>query len=159
MITNERQYRMTRTWLKRFEQAMSGVQEHGDTLDPRARQALLDQYESQVEELRADLEAYDALRRGDVRTLELESLTELPDALIQARTAAGLSQEALARRMGLKKQQVQRWEATRYAGVGLDRLQAVADALGVQIREFVLLPSAISNTVQPPNQRTPFGGT
>ena len=80
--------------------------------------------------------------------LELDSLTELPDALIQARAAAGLSQEALARRLGLKKQQVQRWEATRYAGVGVERLQAVADALGVRIREQVLLPSAASEIAQ-----------
>jgi transcriptional regulator with XRE-family HTH domain len=40
----------------------------------------------------------------------------------------------------LKKQQVQRYEASRYARVGIERLQAVADALGVTIREQVILP-------------------
>jgi hypothetical protein len=40
----------------------------------------------------------------------------------------------------LKEQQIQRYEATRYAGVSLERLQAVADALGVVIREQVVLP-------------------
>jgi ribosome-binding protein aMBF1 (putative translation factor) len=140
MITNERQYRISRHWLERFEQAQASVDDRGADLDPRARQALFDQYASQIEELRAELAAYEALRRGDVHVLELESLSALPDALIQARAAAGLSQAALAGRLGLKKQQVQRWERTRYAGVGLDQLQAVADALGVQIREQVLLP-------------------
>lgn len=145
MITNERQYRITRAWVERFERDMAAVFEQAGTLDERARQALLDQYASQVEELRSDLDAYDALRRGDVRVIELHSLTELPDALIQARIAAGISQEALAQRLGLRKQQVQRWEATRYAGVGLDRLQAVADALGLRIREQVLLPTSESS--------------
>jgi ribosome-binding protein aMBF1 (putative translation factor) len=101
---------------------------------------LRDQYESQIEELRSQLAEYEALRRGQVAVLELESLRELPDALIRARAVAGLTQKALAERLGLKEQQIQRYEATRYAGVSLERLQAVADALGVVIREQVVLP-------------------
>jgi ribosome-binding protein aMBF1 (putative translation factor) len=149
MIANERQYRLTRSWLARFEQARAGVEAQGDTLPPRTKQAFRDQYDSQIEELRAQLAEYEALRRGDVGVLELDSLRALPDALIRARTAAGLSQQALAARLGVKKQQVQRWEATRYAGVDLDRLQAVADALGVQIREQVVLPIAAAGGGEP----------
>lgn len=140
MITNERQYRITKSWLERFERARDGVEEARDGLQPRARQALRDQYESQIEELRSQLAEYEALRRGQVAVLELESLRELPDALIRARAVAGLTQKALAERLGLKEQQIQRYEATRYAGVSLERLQAVADALGVVIREQVVLP-------------------
>jgi transcriptional regulator with XRE-family HTH domain len=142
VITNERQYRITKTWLERFQQARAGVEEQGGNLHPRARQALRDQYDSQIEELRGQLAEYEALRRGQVAVLELESLGELPEALIRARAAAGLSQEALAERLGLKKQQVQRYEATRYAGVSLERVQAIADALGAKIREQVMLPVA-----------------
>jgi len=140
VITNERQYRITKNWLERFEQARTSAEEQAANLHPRARQALRDQYDSQIEELRADLADYEALRRGQVAVLELDSLSELPDALIRARAASGLSQTALAERLGLKKQQVQRYEATRYARVGIERLQAVADALGVKIREQVILP-------------------
>ncbi len=139
MITNERQYRITKGWLERFTQAKAGVDEQSSTLHPRALQALRDQYDSQIEELSVDLADYERLRRGEVTVLELNSLRELPDALIRARTAARLSQEDLASRLGLKKQQVQRYEATRYAGVSLDRIQAIADALGMTIREQVTL--------------------
>lgn len=142
MITNQRQYRITRNWLKRFEQARAGVEEQGAHLVPRARQAFSDAYESQIEELREQLADYEALRLGQIAVLELDSLNQLPEALIRARAAAGLSQDQLAHRLGLKKQQVQRYEATRYAGVGVDRLQAIADALGVKIHERVVLPSA-----------------
>ena len=140
MITNERQYRITRGWVERFEQAQAALPEGHAGLSERGRQALHDQYESQLDELRADLAAYEALRQGDVAVLELDSLAALPDALIQARAAAGISQQALAQRLGLRKQQIQRYEATRYAGVSWERLQAVADALGVTIQERVLLP-------------------
>jgi ribosome-binding protein aMBF1 (putative translation factor) len=143
VITNERQYRITQGWVERFEQARTSADEQKAHLPPRARQALRDQYASQIEELRAELADYEALRTGQIAVLELDSLSELPDALIRARAASGLSQAALAERLGLKKQQIQRYEATRYARVGIERLQAVADALGVRIREQVILPSGV----------------
>jgi hypothetical protein len=66
MITNERRYRISRRWLERFTQAQAGIAEQTGTLHPRAQQALHDQYESQLEELRADLADYESLRRGEV---------------------------------------------------------------------------------------------
>ncbi len=141
MITNERQYRMTKGWVERFAQAQDGVEAQRDTLHPRAAQALRDQYGSQIEELQAELADYEALRQGEVIALTLNSLTELPEALIRARTAAQLSQADLAARLGLKKQQVQRYEATRYAGVSLQRIQDIANALGLTIREHVEFPT------------------
>jgi ribosome-binding protein aMBF1 (putative translation factor) len=140
MIANERQYRITKNWLRRFQEARANVEERHD-LQPRARRALRDQYDSQVEELGAQLAEYESLRRGDVAMIEVDSLAALPEALIRARAATGLSQEALAKRLGWKKQQLQRYEATRYAGVTLERLQAIVDAMGVQVREQVLLRS------------------
>ena len=141
MIANERQYRISMRWLERFTQARDGVAEQTGAMHPRAQQALYDQYESQLEELRADLADYESLRRGEVTILELDSLDALPEALIRARTASGLSQEDLAGRLGLKKQQVQRYEATRYAGASLGRIQAVVEALGLTIREQVRFPA------------------
>ena len=138
MITNERQYRITKNWLERFAQARAGVDTHASSLQPRAAQALRDQYDSQLEEFRQDIADYESLRRGEITVLELHSLGELPEALIRARTAAKLSQQDLAIRLGLKKQQVQRYEATRYANVSLARIQAVAEALGLTIHEQVV---------------------
>jgi HTH-type transcriptional regulator/antitoxin HipB len=46
-------------------------------------------------------------------------------------------------RIGVAEQQVQRWEANDYSGVGLDRLQSIADALGVQIHETITYSSRI----------------
>jgi transcriptional regulator with XRE-family HTH domain len=68
------------------------------------------------------------------------SLDGLAYALIQARIAAGLTQE-LAQKLGLKKQQVQRYEATKYATANLERLQAVTMALEVQVRTEVAFAS------------------
>lgn len=141
MIANERQYRITRAAAERFEQALNKDGEQPSDLDPRLQQAMWDGIESQLEELREQLAEYEALRSGRIAVLELSSLGELPEALIRARIASGLSQKQLAERLGMKEQQLQRWEATRYAGISLDRIQAVAEAMGVKIREEVILPT------------------
>ncbi len=115
MIENERQYRITRAWAEKFAASAQQIDAAQTDIDPVLRQAMKEQYESQAEELRAQLHAYDALRHGQVTVLELDSLAELPDALIHARIAAGLTQKELATRLGVKAQQIQRYEATRYA--------------------------------------------
>ncbi|MHB8644454.1 MAG: helix-turn-helix transcriptional regulator [Thermomicrobiales bacterium] len=140
MIANERQYRITKAEVERFEQAIAHGTEQSIHLHPRLRQAMQEGLESQLADLREQLDEYEALRSGRITVLELTSLTELPDALIRARTAAGVTQKELAARLGLKEQQIQRYEATRYAGASLERVQAVAEALGATIHERVILP-------------------
>jgi len=139
MIANERQYRITKAWLAKFERQAAQQESEAD-VDPEMEQLYRDAYESQAEELRVELSEYEALRAGHVSVVELDSLMALPDALIQARIVAGLTQKQIATRLGLKEQQVQRYEASRYSSATLARLQAVVDALGVQIREQVILP-------------------
>ena len=139
MIANERQYRITKAELKRFEDALAAQVASGPSpnVHPRIHQALMDATRSEIDELRSQLERYDDLRSGRVAQRTLTSLRELPIALIEARIAARLTQRELANRLGVVEQQVQRWEANDYAGVGLDRLQEIADALGVQVLETV----------------------
>lgn len=56
--------------------------------------------------------------------------------LRQLRTAAGLSQYALARRSGLSKQALSRLEAGLRPDPAWSSVQALADALGVPVAEF-----------------------
>jgi HTH-type transcriptional regulator/antitoxin HigA len=72
----------------------------------------------------------------------LDSLAQLPDLLIRARVAAGLTRLALAERLGLEEYQVSHCEETRHADVGLDRLRAVAETLGLRRQARVTLPAA-----------------
>lgn len=141
MIRNQREYRVTLVAVQRLEEGLEHADDHAAGRDPLAQHLLREGIEGQLATLREELADYDALQRGEITTLEAESLTELPDALIRARIAAGLTQKALAERLGLKEQQIQRYEATHYTGVSLERAQAVADALGVRIHERIVLPA------------------
>lgn len=144
MITNERQYRITKAQLKRFDDDLAAhdARTPSADVDPRLHQAMRDALASETDELRAQVERYEQLRDGAITGRELDSLRDLPTALIEARIAANMTQRTLAERLGVAEQQVQRWEASAYAGVGLERLQDVADALGSRIRENVTYSSA-----------------
>lgn len=137
MITNERQFAITQAELRRVEEAEAQQEAPAEDVDPLTGEAMVAAVRGQADTLREEIERYEELRGGRVSERELPSLRELPIALIEARIAAGLTQKALGGRLEVKEQQVQRWEASRYSGVGVERLQEVADALGMKVTETV----------------------
>lgn len=148
MIRNERQYRITKAQFDLFEQQLRAMRTKTakSGLHPRIQQAQQDALKSQLDELRGDLDEFEALQSGNRNVFELASFDELPSALIRARIAVGLTQRELAERLGMKEQQLQRYEATDYAGASLERIRAVMSELGLKAREEIFLPAAgVSN--------------
>lgn len=144
MITNERQYKITRSEADRFRKAIDEFAKAPARADvhPRLLQAEREAMESQLADLQAEIVEYDRLKSADLSVISINSFDELADGLIKARIAGRLSQKALADRLGLKEQQIQRYEAERYASASYQRLREIADALGVRIKNDILLPVA-----------------
>jgi ribosome-binding protein aMBF1 (putative translation factor) len=140
MIKNERQYRITATQIDSFREALDELtRKPAGHLHPLLAKAQREALESQVKELKAETREYEALQAGKWHVRLLESFDELPRALIRARIAKGLTQKQLAERLGLKEQQIQRYEASEYATASLERLKQVIRALGIKITEKVFL--------------------
>jgi ribosome-binding protein aMBF1 (putative translation factor) len=143
MIKNERQYRITRAQSQKFEQALADLascaenkKQENPILFETQRSAL----ESQLDELQEELAEYEALMvhgKGEPLMFEVNSLEAVPQILIKARIAAKLSQKDLAERLGLKEQQIQRYEATEYASANLARVIEVSQALGIRLQSKV----------------------
>jgi HTH-type transcriptional regulator/antitoxin HigA len=91
---------------------------------------------SEFENLSRQIREYETLKSGTVEILKASTLEELPRILIRARIAKGLSQRQLAQAVGLKEQQMQRYEAEEYASASLRRLYDIANALGLNISEM-----------------------
>lgn len=138
MITNERQYRISKSQLVRFRQAVESFDLDESEVSPGSRaiaKAELDALKSEEEVLAEQIREYEALRSGAVTVFKAATLEELPSILIRARIARGLSQRELARILGVKEQQIQRYESEDYASASLRRLAEVADALHLNISE------------------------
>ncbi|WP_342249206.1 XRE family transcriptional regulator [Sphingomonas sp. OTU376] len=135
MITNEKQYRSTRALIEKLTASASTLSADRTDLPAVLIEAQRAALKSQIDELKEDASFYDKLRSGQISAFSAESLHDLPDILIQARIARGMSQKDLGTFLGLKEQQIQRYEAERYRSASLDRLIEIADALSVRISE------------------------
>jgi len=88
---------------------------------------------TEAHELRQALEAYERGKAGQIDALKNRAGNDPGMALIVARIAQGLSQKELGRKLGLKEQQIQRYEAERYRSLSLANYQKFASVLGVQL--------------------------
>lgn len=144
IITNARQYRIARAHAEHFEQSLRSVAvappAEGEN-EAQLREVYRAGLQSQLADLRQQITAYEAVSDGKVAELRVTSLQELPDVLIGARIAAGLTQRQLAERLEVREQQVQHDEATRYAGASLERFATVAALLGVALDIRATLPA------------------
>ena len=136
MIKNERQYKITRAQAVRFSNALENLRQHPNAdngLHPLIAKAQEDAISSQLADLESELREYESLKAGEFQLDSLRVVADLPSILIKARIAQGLSQKDLAERIGLKEQQIQRYEATDYAAANLARIKEVVNAFGVEI--------------------------
>ncbi len=147
MITNEREYRITRADLRRFEEELTkprivAKQPGVHPAFTAATPAILNQ---QLEDLRAEIREYEALRSGNHRSWEFSDLRSLPQVLIESRIVRGLTQRQLADELKMREQAIQRYEDNRYAGASFERIVDVAGALGLYVNVVVSLDPQVTS--------------
>lgn len=135
MITNEKQYRSTKASIEKLAGAFAALGTTTGDFPEVFVKAQRSALRSQIDELEEEVRFYEDLRAGKISAFSAESLHDLPDILIQARIARGMSQKDLGDFLGVAEQQIQRYESDRYRMASLDRLTEVADALNIRIVE------------------------
>ena len=136
MIKNQRQYGVTKTQAIKLEEALTQQSQPSAArkVHPLLRKAQTDALRSQLTDLRSEIKQYETLRTGKRTKLSVTSIDDLSSALIRGRIARGLTQKELAERLGLKEQQIQRYEASNYASASLARVCEVAKSLGLKLK-------------------------
>ena len=143
MIKNERQYWIAKSRVERFESTLAELSgcKVDDGVHPLLAKAREDATRSRLSDLKADIREYEALKAGKFDMDKLAVVSILPDMLIKARVALGMTQRDLAERIGLKEQQIQRYEATDYATASLSRIRDVVGGLRVKDMSLISLSS------------------
>ena len=134
MIKNERQYLLAKAQVARFArslQSFSAVEGVHPLILKSQREAV----NSQISDLEEELREYESLKAGRFQFDQLKSINELPTLLIKARIARRMTQKDLADQLGLKEQQIQRYEATDYASACFTRLIEVVRVLGIECQQ------------------------
>ena len=142
MILNERQYKITKAQADAFLSSINDLDsepESNSGLHPAIVKAQHDQLVSEYENLVSQMDVVYALIEGDLTEFEAESIQELPIMLIKGRIARNWTQKDLADAIGMKPQQIQRYEADLYRSANLKTLSLIADTIGMKISENAAL--------------------
>ena len=85
-----------------------------------------------IRQLDDELREYDQLRSGELNLPHVERLDQIAPFITKIRIAKGVSQTELARRLGVSKQVISRYEEADYQTVAIARLQEILDAIGIK---------------------------
>ena len=136
MIKNERQLRMTKSQLENFKHHLDlieNVKEKGDV--SLLIEAEAEAVRNQIKELEDQIFNYESLWASNTPIPILQSFKDIPQALIKARISLGLSQKEFAEKVGLKEQQIQRYEATSYETASLSRINQFVNILNLELSD------------------------
>jgi DNA-binding XRE family transcriptional regulator len=137
MIRNEQEYGVVLSRLAEDDQFLQAQQEAFETagLSPEEVERALEPTRAFHAQLREEVEWYEAVKRRDFETIR--NLRGLGRLLVALRIANGLTQRALADRLGVSEAQVSRDERNEYHGITLERAQRILDALGETVSSSV----------------------
>jgi len=129
VIKSDAQRARTVAQIEGFRQALAKVERES----PGKRSAAIrGSYESMVQQLEDELREYDQLRSGELTLPHVERLDQIAPFIAKIRIAKGVSQTELARRLGISKQVISRYEESDYQTVAISRLQEILDAIGIK---------------------------
>ena len=129
MIRNERQYRVSAAQRDKLAHELARVDEHD--APAWVVDGIKDSLKSQMAAIESELTEYELLQTQGAE-FSVPDLASLPRELVRARISRSMSQRDLAEVLGVKEQQIQRYEATDYAGASVGRISDVMTALGVR---------------------------
>lgn len=147
MITNDRQYKIVKAQIENFQHSLTTLNAGlitANNVHPKLIEAQKNAIKSQLSELEFEVTEYENLKEGKIAIAEVKSLKDLPLTLIKARIANGLTQAELAEKIGVKMQQVQRYEAEKYESASIKTLLKVAEKLKIKFNGEVQIKTVKS---------------
>jgi len=129
MIKSDAQRQRTAAQIGGFRRALAKVAQEKAG---RRTAAIRGSYEGMIRQLEDELREYDQLKSGRLKLPHIERLDEIAPFIAKIRIAKGVTQTELARRLGVNKQVISRYEENDYQTVGIARLQNILDAMGIK---------------------------
>ena len=157
MIKNQKQASAIRQKLAELQIAKKEFENSASNKDSAKFELGLNSFNSLIKDLENELSQYESLTKGNFNCLEAKSLNEISEVLISARLAQKMSQKQLGEMVGLKEQQIQRYESTDYETASWPRIIEISIALKLKFKfeKIIILnencddefeyPSGISN--------------
>ena len=137
MIQNKRQYNVTKKQIETLSEGLEAAVQEKTDMDPRLYKAMVAGIRSQIDDLEQEVREFEELQNASL--LHIKSSEDFGSVLIQGRVVRGLTQNELAKKLNLKPQQIQKYEATRYQGASLKRILDILVALDLDFEADIPL--------------------
>lgn len=135
MIKNEQQLKVTKSQMKNLKDSIKICQPQKNNMDEDMFNAMISGINSQIGSLEKEIKEYEELK-NQKKPVVIHDLEEFPEALIRARINKQLTQEQLAVKVGLKPQQIQRYEQNNYHGISIQRAIQIGKVLGIKLGDI-----------------------
>lgn len=126
MITNEYQYKISKARIQKFQKLIDELSNSKKDIDPRLIKAQIEAIRSQINDIEEEILEYDDIKNNKKVPIDnLLNFKNIPVSLIKARIGLNLTQKEFAELLGVKEQQIQRWESTEYASASVSRVHEI----------------------------------
>lgn len=137
MIKNERQLKITKSQIKKLAAAIADFDK---VPSPKGQDSWVHTGQKrsmklQLEQLEQEVRDYSDLKDGKVELPDPMELESIPALLIQHRIQSGLTQEQLAKKLNLAKQQIQKYEQTNYSQASMATVLEIASVLSFMAKK------------------------
>lgn len=132
MIKNEKQYKISKSRLLKMN-ALVNNKKHAvkkNSVEEGALHSLI----SVRNKIRDEVRQYEHIKNAKGSIKKQVSLIQLPQILIEHKIAKGLTQKEFSRILGIKEQQLQRYEAEDYKSVSFGRLLEYIQKARIKIK-------------------------
>jgi HTH-type transcriptional regulator / antitoxin HipB len=146
MIKNQKQASITKSKLAELRNAKIEFESKKTNFSSIENELSENALDSLIEDLENQIKTYESLVQGNFHCLKPKNIKDIPNILIAARLAQKMSQKDLAEILGIKEQQVQRYESLDFEGTSWERIVDFSTGLNLQ---FFFEKIIIINTGNP----------
>ncbi|HEY2727258.1 MAG TPA: hypothetical protein VGI61_08800 [Parafilimonas sp.] len=141
MIKNEKQYKISKKILSEVFEEINKIKAEKDY--NIKRRLVAESLEDFKEDIENEIRDYEKLKTSKQTILKERSLSDLPSIIIQYKIANHLTHKEFAKILGLKEQQLQRYEAESFKTVSFQNLINFLNLidLDLKIKESVIKPT------------------
>jgi HTH-type transcriptional regulator/antitoxin HigA len=132
MIKNEKQYRITKKKLLSIHDEAKQIRGAHEHLPAKERLILVSLMTMQ-DQLETEIATYDLIKTKAASLLEERSIDDLPNLLIEFKIHSGMTQKEFSEKVGMKEQQLQRYEAENFKSISFKNLLKIIHAIGLKI--------------------------
>lgn len=151
MIKNEKQHRVAKKQINKLQEALELSKNHPCKMSKEIYEAMLAGIESQIDDIQKEVDEYEKII--STKQLPCGTLSDIGEQLIKARIARGYTQAQLAEKIGVKQQQIQKYESDQYQKASIGRIKQVIEALDAVVGTHVELSGTTATILREPSDR------